>query len=240
MTDRNAIYPSWRNISSLVLPAVFGFPLVTGPAFAQGRIVDRAVFTIRRGAEVVGREEFMVRVGRASGQRDGFTISARAYYPGDRSEPIMVSTIQCGPDSLPTAARLDLDTADRPSVFVSLDSRRITVRQVTPGGETARQFPAPGRTLILDEFLISPYALLPFTSEGSLTTVDPRSGTREVVALVDLGMEVTTVRNASISLRHITLGAGSSATHLWYDELGRLIKLSVESLQLTATRSFDP
>lgn len=239
MRSGNATHARRRHVSSRLLAAVIGIPLVTDPVSIQGRILDRAVFIIRRGSEVVGREEFVIRQGRASGQRDGFTISARAYHPDDRSTPIMVSTIQCGPDSQPTAARLDLDTEDRASVFVSIGSRRITVREVTPNGESARQFPAVDRTLLLDELLISPYALLPSRSEGSLTTFTPRSGAKEVVDLVDFGREVTTVRNASISLRHLTLGTGSGATHLWYDELGRLVKVSMGSLRLTATRSFE-
>jgi len=237
--NRNATHARRRHVSSRLLAAVIGLPLVTDPVSIQGRILDRAVFTIRRSSEVVGREEFVIRQGRASGQRDGFTISARAYRPDDRSEPIMVSTIQFGPDSQPTAARLDLDTEDRPSVFVSIDSRRITVREVTPNGESARQFPAVDRTLLSDELLISPYALLPSRSEGSLTTFNPRSGAKNVATLVDFGRELTTVHNASISLRHLTLETGTGTTHLWYDELGRLMKISVESLQLTATRSFD-
>lgn len=240
MRNRNATDTRRRYVSSPLLAAVIGLPLVTDPVAAQGRILDRALFVVTRGSEVVGREEFVLREGRASGQRDGFTISARAYYPEDRPTPIMVSTIQCGPDSQPTAARMDFDSDDRPSVFVSLNSRRTTVRKVTPTGESARQFPAVDRTLLLDEFLISPYALLPSSREGSLTTINPRSGAREVVALEDLGMEVTTVQGESVSLRHFTLRNGGSVRHLWFDELGRLIKVSVESLQLTATRAFNP
>jgi hypothetical protein len=238
--NRNATDTRRRYVSSPLLAAVIGLPLVTDPGAAQGRILDRAVFVITRGSEVVGREEFVIRQGRAAGQGDGYTISAQAFYPDDRTTPTMVSTIQCGPDSQPTAARLDADTDDRPSVFVSINSRRITVRKVTPSGESARQFPAVDRTLLLDDLLISPYALLPSSREGSLTTIDPRSGDREVVALVDLGLEVTTVHGASVSLRHFTLGNGSSAKHLWFDELGRLIKVTIGSLQLTATRAYNP
>jgi hypothetical protein len=237
--NRNATRLRCRQVSPPLLAIALGLPLLADPVFGQGRILDRAIFFITRGSEVVGREEFVLRMGRASGQGDGFTISARAYYPADRSTPIMVSTIQFGPDSLPTAARLDLDTEDRPSVFVSLELRRITVRKVTPSGESARQFAAVDRALLLDEFLVSPYALLPSSGEGSLTTVDARSGDREVLDLVNRGMEVTTVQDASVSLQHLILGTGNSARHLWYDDLGRLIKVSIGS-DLIATRSFNP
>jgi len=38
-------------------------------------------------------------------------------------------------------------------------------------------------------------------------------------------------------LRHITLGEGQEAVHLWLDEGGRLMKVEIPSRHLTAERS---
>jgi hypothetical protein len=152
----------------------------------------------------------------------------------------MASTIEFGPDSQPTSARLDLNTGDRPSVLVALTPRRVTVRTVTPRGESARQYPALARTLLLDEFLVSQFVLLPSRREGDVAMVDPRTGLRSIVPLRDSGMESVEVRGVERELHHLVLAEGAETRHLWYDETGRLIMVEVPADGITAIRLPKP
>jgi hypothetical protein len=202
---------------------------------AQGLVLDRASFVVTRGSEVIGREEFTLRRGRQSGGA-GLTLTVNALYPAGRASPIMVATIEFGPDSQPATARLDLDAQNRPSVFVAMSSHRVTVRTLTPRGESARQFPAMSRAVMLDEFLLSPLSLLPGRQEGQLTIFDARRGSRDVARLSDRGMGSVEVGGVKRELRHMTLGSGPGIHHLWFDESGYLIKVDIPQTGITAVR----
>jgi len=222
--------------ASLVLAALAVLmPSAVRPAVAQGTVLDRATFIITRGSEVVGREEYVLRRGRQSGGR-GFTLTASSYYPADRSVAILASTLEFGLDTVLATARLDLDSEDRPSTLISFSPRRVTIRTVTPHGESARQFPATDRTLVLDEFLVAVFGILPGGSEGELTLIDARAGQRNVATLSHHGVEMTDVRGTERPLRHVTLSTGAELRHLWYDDQSRLIKFDFPSTVLAAVR----
>ena len=206
-------------------------------AAAQGSLLDSAVFVITRGSTVVGREQFTLRSGRPSGSGGGFTVSVTAHYPPDSPYPTAASVIEFGADSQPISARIDLDRDDRPSVLVAFAPRRITIRTVTPSGESVRQLQGFARTLVLDEFLLSSFAFLPGRADGTVALVNPRAGQRVVVPLTDRGMDRTAVQGADRVLRHLSLGSGRDARHLWYDGEGRLIKLTVPAANVTAVRT---
>lgn len=225
-----------RYLTFFVLAAVAAvIPAALGPVVVQGAVLDRATFVITRGSEVVGREEFILRRGRQAGGR-GYTLTASSYYPADRPAALLASTLEFGLDTVLVAARLDLDTDNRPSTLVSFGPRRVTIRTVTPHGESARQFPATDRTLVLDEFLISAFAILLGGSQGSVTLIDARAGRRNVATLDDHGIEPVDVRGMERSLRHVTLSTDSEVRHLWYDDQGRLIKFDLPSTVLAAVR----
>ena len=216
-----------------LVAAIAGF----APGVAAQNLIDQATLMVTRGSVIVGREQFVLRSGRQSAPGSGYTLTIRAHYPANRPDPVLVSTIEFGPDSQPANGRLDLDTGERPSFLVSVAPRRITVRSVTPGAESAQQYPAVTRPLLTDEFLVSLYVLLPSQREGTITAIDPRTGRTEMLELADLGSGSTRVGDAAMTLRHLTLGSGNQIKHLWYDSDGRLMKLEVADGSLTATRS---
>jgi hypothetical protein len=208
-------------------------------ATAQSGVVDQATLVVTRGSSTVGKEQFVLRSGRQSAPGSGFTLTVRAHYPANRSDPILVSTIEFGPDSQPVTGRFDLDAGDRPSVLVSVAPRRITVRRVTPGAESAQQYPAAARALLTDEYLVSLYAILPSRGQGAITTIDPRTGRSEELELADLGSGSTLVGDTRMTLRHLTLGSGNHVSHLWYDAQGRLMKVELADGSIIASRLAD-
>ena len=213
--------------------------LTAVPLTAQRRMIDRSTLVITRGSEIIGNEEFVLQSGRQSAPGSGFTLTIQAHYPASRPTPVLTATIEYGANSEPVSARMDSDTGDRPSVLVSLAPQRITIRSVTPGGESARQYPAAARAMLTDEFLMSLFAVLPSDRAGAVTTIDPRTEKTEVVELADLGSGSTTVGDVAMTLRHLTLGSGEQTKHLWYDAAGRIMKLHVTNTGITATRAAE-
>jgi len=163
-------------------------------------------------------------------------LTVSSYYPPDRESPIIVATIEFAADSQPATARIDLDAEERPSVFVAMDSRRVTVRTVTPRGESAKQFPAADRTIVLDEFMLSPLALLPGRQDGDIRIMSPRADHMSPVRLTDRGMAPAEIRGVQRELRQITLESDTETRHLWFDDNWQLIKVEIPQSGITAVR----
>ena len=225
-----------------ILAAVFVVSMQPQPAVSQGRTLDRAVFLVSRGSDVIGREELRLHSGQLSEtgtgfEGAGFTVSVTAYYPSSRSYASATSIVHLSPDSLPSGARLDLDGSGQPNAFVDFTARRITVRNRTSAGESAGQYPRPGRVLLVDESLLSMLALLPGTTPGSITLFYPRTGRMSSVQLADHGSETTVVSDVEHVLRHLSVESRDLEWHLWYDSRGRLLKLEIPADGLTAVRT---
>lgn len=202
---------------------------------AQGGILDQGQFLIYRGSDIVGREEFVVRRGRAT-SGSGYSIASAAFHPQHDLTPSATWGLELGPDSQPTVARIDVNRGDSPSVLVRFEPRRITVRTVTPSGESARQFPAAGRALVLDELFVSGYLIPPGLAEGTIILFRPRTSLLQVATLKDDGMQQTLVGGRNRSLTRLTLESATGIQHVWFDGRGRLIKIEIPSEDLTAVR----
>lgn len=201
----------------------------------QGPVLDAGTFVISRGGVVVGREEFTVRRGRSSAP-DGFTIATTARYTVPRANTL-APAVELGPDSLPVQVQFDVSGDNQARVYARLGQRRITVRVVRPSGESAREFPADGRTLIVDDSVFALYAMRP--PPGALQLLAPRSGQRTDAELASLGTEQTSLQGVGRPLEHWVL-RGRDERHLWYDEAGRLMRVEIPALSLSAERESAP
>lgn len=203
-----------------------------GAAAAQG-VVDRGVFVILRGGRVVGSEVFEVR---RPGPGGGFTVSTTASYPAEQPAVSLAATVELGRDSLVASARFEFTGGDRQLVLVDVKPRRITVRLGSPGQESTREFPAGARVLLAHDSLFALYAMLPGTQPGAVSLLWPHSGRRAAPILENHGLTVTQVGGVDRALTHLTLGAGQWMRQLWFDAQGRLWKVVLPDLGLTAVR----
>lgn len=201
----------------------------------QGPVVDAGTLVISRGGVVVGREEFTVRRGRSSGP-DGFTITTTARYSVPRVNTL-APVVELGPDSLPVQVQFDVSGETQARAYARFGQRRITVRVVRPGGESAQELPASGRTLVADDSVFALYAIRP--APGPLQVLTPRNGQRASAELALLGTERTTLQGVGRELEHWVL-RGADERHLWYDEAGRLMRVEAPSLSLSAERESAP
>jgi hypothetical protein len=224
------------------LAVLAGLNILPAAAAPQVRTLDTAVFLIRRGSQVVGREEFTLHHGQFTEpgtgiSSEGYTVSTAAYYPPSRSYASATSVVTFSSDSQPAGAKLDLEGSGMPDTFVDFTARRITVRNRTAAGESAGQYPRSERMVLLDDSIISLLALLPGASPGTVTLFYPRTGRSIRAPLADHGVEATTVDGDERRLKHFTLGIDDDARHLWYDSQGHLIKIELPSDRLIAVRT---
>lgn len=215
--------------AAVVLGALMAIPTIP----PQGPILDAGTLVISRGGSVVGREEFTVRRGRSSGP-EGFTITSTASYPPSSPSVRLSPVVELGPDSIPVQVQFDVHGDGQSRAYAQFGPRRITIRVVHPGGESARELPAVGGEILADDSVFSLHAIPP--ARGTRHAVMPRSGTRLPAEVAGGGVERTTVQGVPRELRHVVLRIGTQDRHLWYDQDGKLMKVEAPGVSLTAER----
>jgi hypothetical protein len=199
----------------------------------QGPILDAGTLIISRGGLVIGREEFTVRRGR-SGAPDGFTISSAVSYPPTSASVRLSPVVELGPDSAPLQVQFDVYGNGQSRAYARFGPRRITIRVVRPGGESARELPAIGAEIVVDDSVFALHAVAPPRRVRQAIAV--RSGARLPVQIDGRGIERTTIQGVPRDLRHEVLRVGAQERHLWYDQDGRLMKVEAPGLSLVAER----
>jgi len=112
------------------------------------------------------------------------------------------------------------------------------VRFVARTTERAREFPAGGRSVVLDDSVFALYQFAAWRATvqpSELTAIVPRGLRRDAVQVQDLGLAPTTVNRAAV-----TCDTSRSPEvpirlwHLWLDGSARLIKVEIPSRRLSA------
>lgn len=209
------------------------------PVVAQTQILDRGVLLVMRDGDVVGREEFAVRRGTSSATMAGFTLASTAFYPATRPEHTLVSVVEIGPDSFPQSSRFERGNGETFRVATGIGPRRIAVRRVTASGESAREYPARDRALIVDDSVFVVFAVRPPIG-GAARRLTMPGELGNAVTVTDLGVGPTTVRGRSVELQHIRLEGAAGGISAWYDAEGRLMKIAWPGRRLTVVREESP
>ncbi len=201
---------------------------------AQGPLLDAGTFIISHRGTAVGRESFTLRSGRA-GEPGGYTLSSSATYLKGDAQATLSPVVEWGSDSLPLQVQFDVFGDGQSRVYLRFGPRRVSVRLVRPGGESARELPAAGNELVVDDSVFALHALPP--GRAAAQAIFARTGTRLAARLEDRGLDQTTLRGVVHRLRHLVLTVGQQERHLWYDERGRLMRVDIPALELTAERA---
>ena len=201
---------------------------VGAPARAQQITVDEATFDHYRGSTLVGRERITLSTSQDRSGAVGYTISFRATFPPDRPGVTLAGYAEFGPDSLMTGAQLGAQGDEEFRTFVSVGARRVTVRLVSPTGETTREYPSGGFVRLVESRTVSTFAIrLP----GAASAIDliEADGTRTAGA----SARRVTDRDGLVT---VTLGSGPAQRTLVYDPAGRLLRVDFPALELSARR----
>lgn len=205
-------------------------------ASAQVTTVDRGTFTILRDGASVGREEFEIRTlpgidGASVEARATVTLDGRAIHP----------TLSARPSGAPLAYRVEVrrgsEVVERATGQTS--GGRLRVDAQSAGGRSAREFPAGDGLVVLDDAVFHQYYFV--ARPGVVTAVAPRRNVQQALRVSAAGSDRLTIGGRDVAATRYTIAdpAGAART-LWVDGEGRVLKVVVPSLGLTAERDEAP
>ncbi len=204
--------------------------------------LDEGTFVVREDTLEVARESFRLIHGRLARGGVGWTLATTIRY--DRTRPVVVLApiLDVSADTLPATLQYDVADPRQPvRILGELGRGRFTVRFVARATERAREFPAGGRPVVLDDSVFALYLFAAWRAAGQpgqLTAIVPRGLRRETVEIQDQGLAPTTLNRSPVTLRHITVTGGpNQVVHLWLDTNARLMKVEIPSRRLSAERA---
>lgn len=200
--------------------------------------VAQGVLVVREDTVEIARETFRLTSSPSRGDTS-WTLSTAIRY--DRSRPIVVlnPVLVIGGDSLPRTLQYDVaDARGRRTILAQFGRGRVTVREVSPGVERAREYHAASRTVILDDSVFALYvvaAWLAAPTPVSVTAIFPRQGRHETLTVQDDGVLATTVNRDPARLRRVTIVGGAAGTvHVWLNDDGRPLKVEIPGRRVLA------
>lgn len=211
--------------------------LTPGLVAGQGVVVDEGRFAVSFDGRNAGTEEFTIR--RAGLGRDD-AIFANAVVLLTRNgqqqqiRPLLRAT---PPDGVATGYQVEVEGPEAMDLRLSLVGRRYVAVINSELGEEQREFPARPNTRILEVDVAHLYYFLRDSREGSVTPVlEPRSRGRvdlETGAWTDeelrLGQNV-------LQARRVDFFSGDDRRRVWFDRLGRVLRVSIPSRGYLAER----
>lgn len=211
-------------------------PLLLLLALAQ--VPDSGILVIRQDSTLVARESFHVGADPTGG---GWILDASVRY--DRGRPVvrLAPIVQVGRDTSVVKVQFDAGDLGVPThILGQVGRRRFTIRYVSPTEERAREFPDPGQAVVVDDSVFSLFtaaAWLARSGDRRITAIFPRPGVAETWTIRDLGSRSTPLNGSPATLRLVAAeGPRLGEIRIWMDAAGRLVKVEVPRLHLTAER----
>lgn len=208
---------------------------------ALPQVADSGVLVIRQDSTLIARESFHTSPDPTSG---GWILDANVRY--DRSRPVvqLAPIVQIGSDLAAVKVQFDAGDPGAPLHIIGQVGRhRFTLRYVSRSDERARELPDPGRAVVVDDSVFSlftPVAWLVRGGAGTVSAIFPRPGVAETWTVRDEGLVSARSgggEGADTRLRLISAESPRLGTiRIWMDAAGRLAKVEIARLHLSAER----
>jgi hypothetical protein len=215
-----------------------------GAASAQGVVVDQGTFAVSLDGRRAGTEEFTIR--RAGLNRDDalFATATVNLQRDGASHEIRLLLRVTPTDGLPKCEgaepcyQVDVDGPDALSLRLGLAGRRYVARIVDGAGEEIREFPATTGTRVLEADVAHLYYFLKDVREGTLCpVVSPRHRTRTTLSAGAWSDELIQLGPNVVQARRVEFSAGEDVRIVWFDRLGRVLRVSVPGHNYMAERT---
>lgn len=203
-------------------------------------VPDQGVLTLRRDTVEVGRESFRVTAAPSRGDTS-WTVWVDTRFDHARPRIALNPVLVVDRDSQPSTLQYEIsDARGARTVLGQLARNRLTLREVSPGAERAREYHVPGRAVLVDDSVFTLFAVAAWHARAepvTVTAVHARTGRRETLTVTDRGVESTIVNRDAARLRHITISGGASGpVEVWVGADGRLMKVEIPQARLRAER----
>lgn len=211
---------------------------LAGSTFAvQWHTVDEGTFAVARAGQPSVTESFKIQKG-----DDGSTVATGRVVSGAQ---IITSTLTVDSTGMPLHYEVMIKDHGARALRVVAAGRagRLTTQTVNQrGDESMREYPlGQGRCLILEDGLLHElYFAAVGAHPGTFQIVNPRAAHSARGTLTAEGLEPLEVGGRTVTATHYALSSGGVRRDFWVDTVGRLLKVSIPSEGLTATREELP
>lgn len=209
-----------------------------GSAAAQNVVLDEGTFQIYRGGAPVGTETFTIR---RVGSGDDAHVLANAVVemqlPTGRRE--LRPLLRAGADFALSAYQMEVSGDEVVSVAVTATDRRFVARTRSESGEREREYRGGEGTLVLDEGVAHQYYFLGPAADrgGAVPVIVPRTGEQARLEVRDAGTESLRIGGRTVEARHVILSGEGQTHEVWFDERGRVLRVSIPALDYQAVRT---
>lgn len=224
-----------RLLLSLAVLLVAGRPLI-----GQATVVDDGSFTLSRGGDRVGREDFSIRhVPTTAGAFE--TLTRGVIVSGTRR-----TTIDLSADSVGLPARLQVKVLEDGRAVSSQRAevlgRRYSAREMRGASESARELMLPPGTLVVEDGVLHPLQFVVARGRGVVPAVVPSRGVVVSLTVQDAGADRVSIALQSIEARKFVVreGTGGPVREVWVDAAGRMLKVALPADGLVAVRDDAP
>jgi hypothetical protein len=104
----------------------------------------------------------------------------------------------------------------------------------TPTGETAREYPGRGRTLVLQDRMLGLLAAAERLPPGQIVLFTTGGDGRRAATLEDLGQDRPA--GAKVAMHHLRVASDGETIDLWFDAAGRLVRIGIPGKDIVADR----
>ncbi len=220
--------------------ALVALSLAARIAAGQATIVDEGSFTISRGGDRIGREDFSIRhVPTTAGAFE--TLTRGLVVLGPRR-----LTVDLSADSIGLPARFQSKTAGEgrtsDTYRAEVAGHRLSARSLRSSGESARELLLPDRCLLVEDGVLHVLQFVVARGPGAVQAVVPARGVIVTLTVEDAGADRVSIALQSIAAHKFIVREGSSALvrEVWTDSLGRLLKVAIPSEHLVGVRDDAP
>lgn len=215
-----------------------------GPLAAQVVTVDEGTFTVSRGSQRIGREDFSIRRTPGAEGAPVMVASATVIYGERRLSP----ALRANADGMPLAYQVDVqvgaETRERFRGEAGRGRFRATMR--TPGGDSSKEYVVTDGALILDDDVFHQYFFLAQRPRGgSVPVVVPQRNVQVTVTVENKGADPVTIAGQSIPATRLVVreqgsGAAAGARDVWVDAQGRVLRVRIADRNIDALRDDPP
>jgi hypothetical protein len=206
----------------------------------QVTVVDEGSFTISRGGDRIGREDFSIRhVPTTPGAFE--TLTRGLVVLGARRLTVDFSADSTGlPARFQSKTMVDGRTGE--TYRAEVTGRRYSARALRTSGESARELLLPERALLVEDGVFHILQFVVARGAGAVEAVVPARGVVVTLSIEAAGADRVSIALQSIDARKFIVREGMTdlVREVWTDGAGRLLKVAVPAEHLLAVRDEAP
>lgn len=207
-------------------------------------VVDEGTFAVALNGRPAGTEEFTIRLAGLN-REDALFATATVDLRKDGASQQIRSLLRATTDGgLPKCEgtepcyQVDVEGPQALSLRLGLSGRRYVARVIDAVGEEIREFPASPSTRILEMDVAHLYYALRDVAEGeSVPVIGPRDRSRATLVAGASTSEQIQLGPNLIDARRVEFKAGDDRRIVWFDRLGRVLRVSVPANGYLAERT---